>query len=111
MNSPGNGFESYSWSLLIPVVVGSERTQNRRCGYSLGFESENMQPALTRCIAGEVRLIVLTCSDIFEQLRGSGTVDKIKKYCRDSPSGDFTDLGRRDVPQPTASVNPDGRGR
>ena len=67
--------------------------------------------ALTCCIAGEVRRIVLKCSDIFEQLRGSGTVDKIKKYRRDSPSGDFTDLGRRDLPQPPASVNPDGRGR
>ena len=32
-------------------------------------------------------------------------VDKIKKYRRDSPSGVFAHLGRRDLPQPTASVN------
>ena len=48
---------------------------------------------------------------IFEHVRGSGTVDKIKKYRRDSTSGAFTDLGRRDLTQPPASVNPDGRGR
>ena len=39
------------------------------------------------------------------------SVDKIKKYRRDCPSGVFTDLGRRDSPQPSASANPDGRGR
>ena len=39
------------------------------------------------------------------------SVDKIKKYRRDSPSGDFTDLGRQDLPQPTALVNPNGRGQ
>ena len=38
-------------------------------------------------------------------------VDKIKKYRRDSPSGVFTDLGRRDSSQPSASANPDGGGR
>ena len=36
-----------------------------------------------RCLAGEVRPIVLVCSDIFKPFRGSGTVDKIKKYRRD----------------------------
>ena len=36
------------------------------------------------------------------------SVDKIKKYHWDSPSGDFTDRCR---PLPTASVNPDGHGR
>ena len=46
--------------------------------------------------------IVLKCFDIFKHHRRPGTVDKIKKYCRDSPSGVFTDLG---------SVHPDGRGR
>ena len=57
------------------------------------------------------RSFVFRLFDIFKHLRGSGTVDKIKKYRRDSPSGAFTDLGRRDLPQPPASVNPDGRGR
>ena len=41
---------------------------------------------------------------------GSGMVDKIKKYRRDSPSGVLTAFGRWDLPQPTASVNPDSRG-
>ena len=45
--------------------------------------------------------------DIFKHLRGSGTVDKIKK----TPSGVVTDLGHRDSLQPSASANPDGRGR
>ena len=58
-----------------------------------------------------MRRVVLVCSDIFEQLRGSGMVDKIKKYRRDSPLGVFTDLGRRDVPQPMASAHPDGLGQ
>ena len=40
-----------------------------------------------------------------------GKADKIKKYCRDNPSGDFTDCGCRDVPQPMASAHPDSRGR
>ena len=56
-----------------------------------------------------VRRTVLTLFDISKHHRGSGTVDKIKKYRRDSPSGVFTDLGRRDLPQSMASVNPDGR--
>ena len=38
-------------------------------------------------------------------------VDKVKKYRRDSPLGVFPNHGRRDVPQPTASAHPDGRGR
>ena len=44
-----------------------------------------MRPALTCCIAGEVRPIVLKCFDISKHLRGSGMVDKIKKYRRDIP--------------------------
>ena len=40
----------------------------------------------------------------------SGTVDKIKKHHRDSPSVVFTHLGRRDAPHPTGSVHPDGQG-
>ena len=36
---------------------------------------------------GGVRRVVLVCFDIFKHLRGSGTVDKIKKYRRDVPRG------------------------
>ena len=59
----------------------------------------------------QVRPIVLVCLDIFKHHKGSGTVDKIKKYHQDSPSGDFTDLGHWDLPQPMASVNANGRSR
>ena len=34
-----------------------------------------------------VQRVVLVCSDIFKHLRGSETVDKIKKYHRDVPRG------------------------
>ena len=64
-----------------------------------------------RGFAGEVRPIILTFFDIFKHLRGLKSVDKIKKYLRDSPSGVFTDLGRRDSPHPTGSVNPICRSR
>ena len=37
-------------------------------------------------------MIVLTCFDIFEDLRGSGTVDKIKKCHRDIPRDCFHTL-------------------
>ena len=47
----------------------------------------------------------------FKHLRGLKSVGKIKKYRQDIPSGDFTDVGRWDLPQPTASVNPNGRSR
>ena len=57
------------------------------------------------------RSFVFKLFDIFKHLRGSGTVDKIKKFRRDSPSGVFTDLGRRYLPQPTASADTDGPGR
>ena len=48
----------------------------------------------------------MKCFDIFKHLRGSGTVDKIKKYRRDSPLGVFTDLGRRDSPKPQSVKTP-----
>ena len=57
------------------------------------------------------RSFVFKLFDISKHLRGSGTADKIKKFRRDSPSGVFTDLGRWDLRQLTASVNPNGRGR
>ena len=83
MNSPGNRFQSEK------IAAGSNPLHHTR----------------------RERLIVLKCFDIFLHLRGSGMVDKIKKYRRDSPSGVFTDLGHWDLPQPTASVNPNGGGR
>ena len=49
--------------------------------------------------------------NIFKHHRGSGTADKIKKYRWDSPSGVFTNLGRRDSAKPKAEANPDGQGR
>ena len=52
--------------------------------------------------------VVLVCFDIFKHFRGSGTVDKIKKYRRDIPRDSFTHLGRRDAPHPTGSGHPDG---
>ena len=57
-NSPGNRFESEK------IAAGSNLLHYRR-----------------------VRSVVLKCFDIFLHLRGSGIVDKIKKYRRDSPSG------------------------
>ena len=57
------------------------------------------------------RPFVLMFYHAFKHLRRSVSVDKIKKYHRDSPSGVFTDLGLRDSSQPRASANPDGRCR
>ena len=57
-----------------------------------------------------VQRVVLVCSDIFKHLRGSETVDKIKKYRRDISRDSFTHRGRRDAPHPTGSGHPDGRG-
>ena len=56
----------------------------------------------------QYRPFVLMFCHAFKHHRRSETVDKIKKYCQDSPSGVFTDLGRRDSTQPSASANPDG---
>ena len=39
--------------------------------------------------------------NMFNLLKGSMSVDRIKKYCRDSSSGILTPLGRRD------SLNPE----
>ena len=50
--------------------------------------------------------MVLKCFDIFKHLRGSGTVDKIKKYRRDSPLGVFTDLRLRRIPTPRSVKTP-----
>ena len=53
------------------------------------------------------RSFVFKLFDIFQHLRGSGTVDKIKKYRRDIPSGVFTDL-RRPRSVKTSSEIPPG---
>ena len=37
-------------------------------------------------------------------------VDTMKKYRRDSPSGVFTHLDRRDAPHPMGSGHPEGHG-
>ena len=57
-NSPGNRFEAEK------ITAGSNLLHHRR-----------------------VRSVVLKCFDIFLHLRGSGMVDKIKKYRRDVPRG------------------------
>ena len=49
--------------------------------------------------------------DIFKHHRRSGMLDKYTKLLWVTPSGDFTDLGRRDLPQPMASLNPNGCSR
>ena len=71
-------------------------------------------PAQTCCIACEVRRIVLKCFDIFKHLRGSGSIDKIKKFHRDVPweflltaaVGICLSLWLRQIP--TAAENPLG---
>ena len=47
------------------------------------------------------------CFELFEHIRGPGTVDKIKKYRGDRPSGIFTHQGRR-LLMAVVSKNPRG---
>ena len=59
------------------------------------FELEKTERPLSRLwFRMGLRPIVLVCFDIFKHHKGSGTVDKIKKYRRDGPSGIFIQLGR-----------------
>ena len=51
-------------------------------------------------MAGEYDRLFLTFLNISKHLRGSGTVDKIKKYRRDSPLGIVSHLSRGLSPHP-----------
>ena len=83
---------------MLAVSVVLNRRARSRC---------LLKPVASQASQEKVWSIVLKCFDILWYRRGSGTVDKIKKYRRDSPSGVFTHLARRELRRPTGSVIPD----
>ena len=80
-----------------PVPIqGSERTRNRQLFVVYEDESNlrTRRVLMRQKRRKQGRPFVFKPFDIFKHHKGLGTVDKIKKYRRDSPSVMFTHLGR-----------------